>query len=86
MSEVTNSDLLKVLLEMKEDVGELKSTASSQAAAFAQHVQDDAVLARSVGELRLAGARRIGAMSVWSLLTSLASGAIGAAATYFAKH
>ena len=86
MSEVTNNDLLTVLLGVKEDIGELKSTVASQARAFAQHVQDDAAMSRSLGELKLGAAKRAGAAGVWSLLYGAISGAIAAAATYWAKH
>lgn len=78
MSEVSNEQLLGVLLEMKGDIGEIKSTGTANATAIAQH-------AVNIGELQMSHARLKGFAGALSVVGSVVGGMIGYAAEYFHK-
>lgn len=78
MNEVSNEQLLSVLLDMKGDIGEIKSTGVSNATAILQH-------ATSIGELQQSHARLKGFAGAFSVVGSIVGGMIGYAAEYFHK-
>jgi hypothetical protein len=71
MTEVSNEQLLSVLLDMKGDIGEIKSTGAANAAAIIQHTA-------SIGELQQSHARIKGFAGALSVVGAV----VGAAASY----
>lgn len=86
MKRVSNSDLMQVLMNMREDLGGIRARLEDHTSAFVKHVSDDELLAESVKKLQLAAERQAGRASVWTLLYTGISGAIGAAVEYFASR
>lgn len=79
MSEVSNEQLLGVLLEMKGDIGEIKSTGTTNAAAIAQHTL-------SIGELQQSHARLKGFAGALAVVGSVIGAVAGYAAEFFHRN
>ena len=78
MSRVTNADLYGVLLEIKEDIGGLKSSAALQVTALDNH-------GKRIGLLEQAGAKQKGAARVWGLVATAAATASTALIEYWRR-
>lgn len=89
MSEVSNSDLLKVLMDIKQDIGQLQSTAASTASTLKEHAQQDvewfSATHKRLQSLELTRATAAGKASVWTLLAGSVGGALGLAGSYVGK-
>lgn len=57
---VTNSDLMAVLGDMREDLGGIKAQLESHTKAFTAHLADDQAMAADVRKLQLSAAGRAG--------------------------
>lgn len=81
-NEVTNADLMDVLMSISKDFGELKNQTATTAAALKQHVEDDKAMLASIQTLQLTGAKQKG------FLTALASfgGILGAGLGYVVER
>lgn len=76
MSEVTNADIYGVLLDIKEDIGGLKSSASLHLKAIENHGE-------RLGKLEKVAANQRGAAKVWTLVGSAVGSAAGAVLGWF---
>lgn len=84
MNEITNADLYGVLLDIKEDIGGLKSSTSTQLETIRNHSE-------RISTLEDGAAKARGAAKVWALVGSgvgaLVGGLGAAAATWLpGKH
>jgi hypothetical protein len=80
VTEVTNVDLLGVLLDIKEDVGSLKTSASTNLLALQSH-------SARLGELEAGANKQKGALKVWGLVGAGVGSTIAAiVATFVGKH
>ena len=82
MPEVTNSDLLSVLMDIKGDVGGLKSASELHLKALESH-------GTRIGVLESSAERQKGAAKVWALMGSglgASVGVIGSIVTIWMKH
>lgn len=77
MSDVSNNDLLNVLLEIKNDVGQLKQQATGHTAWMTQHVEDDKKMAKDINTLQMQGARQKGFLGALSIMGGGLTYAIG---------
>ena len=80
MSDVSNGDLMNVLLDIKQDIGGLKTKADGHTAWMTKHVADDALMMADIRKLQDIGASQRGASRVWNTLGLGAAGVIGAVA------
>lgn len=79
MTEVTNVDLLGVLMDIKEDVGSLKNSASTNLLALQSH-------STRIGALEADGNKQKGAARVWGLVGAGVGSMVGIAVAWFGKH
>lgn len=79
MNKVTNADLYGVLLEIKEDIGGLKSSSTLQLTALENH-------GARIGALEQAGAKQRGAAKVWGLIATAAATAAASLIEVFWPH
>lgn len=88
MNRVSNDDLMKVLMDIREGMGSMRAKLEDHTASFAQHLKDDARIAAAVDSLKLAGAQQAGAARVWTLVYTGIAGAIGGCVEYLVslKH
>lgn len=86
MREVNNSDLLDVLMEMKEDLGAVKQNQETQTAWMTAHVAEDKLMARDIQTLTMTHARQKGFMTAVVAIGSFISGAIGYAVEFFHRN
>lgn len=88
--DITNGDLLRVLMGIREDVGSLKSTAESTKDWLDSHVAEDhqrfAALDKDVTKLQLDQAKQSGATRVWGLMATAAGTIAGIVVSYFHKN
>lgn len=73
MSDVSNADLMNVLLTVKQDIGGIKADIVSHAAAFKNHVEEDRLLCADVKALELGAARASGKRGAYAVI----GGAVG---------
>jgi hypothetical protein len=85
MSEISNSDLLTVLLEIKGDIGQLQSTAASNVKALADHVAADAVMAGDIKRLQLGAARQRGFLTAITAVGTVVGAGVGYAIDLLAR-
>lgn len=69
-SKVTNADLYSVLMDIKEDIGGLKTSATLQIEGLKSHSD-------RIGALEGASQRTKGAVKVWGFLATMAATAAG---------
>jgi len=84
-NEVSNEALMGVLLDIKQDMGELKGASVAHAQALAAHILDDRLIAESVNKLQLSAAKQRGFVAAVSLVGGLIGTGIGIAADYLAR-
>jgi hypothetical protein len=75
--------LLQTLLEIKEDIGELRSIGTLQAAAFTAHCASDDKMHAEIIEMQLDIAKQAGGKGVVHAITRVATGLLASAAGYF---
>ena len=96
MSEVSNTDIYNVLINMRGDLGRLEGKVDGLSAAFKQHVQDDkdtaaahlatvAALGGSIQKINLSNARQRGFVAAISTVGAVVGAGLGAAVDYFAR-
>lgn len=77
MSEVTNADLMGVLLGVKGDIGGIQAKLAAHATAFEAHVRDDQRIADNVKALEIASAKAVGVAkgrtTAWGMIAAVAS-------------
>ena len=83
---VTNSQIMSVLLEVKEKLGSIQATSDSHAAIMARHMQDDVMMARDISVMQQKMARFSGAIRVWGIVGTAVGGALGTAASLLFWH
>jgi hypothetical protein len=80
VSEVTNTDIYSVLLDIKEDIGGLKASSDLQLKGLTAHGERIATLEES-------SAKQKGAAKVWGLVGTAVGGlAAAVAGAVFSKH
>ena len=85
--QVTNGDLMSVLLDVKQDIGALKQAQAGHSAWMDKHLKDDAIIAASVQKLQLAHARQRGFISaVAAIGSALGAGLATVASKVFFGH
>lgn len=85
MSDVSNSDLMNVLLTVKQDIGGLKADIVSHAVQFKQHCAENDELAKDVKRLELGAASASGKRGAYALMGGFAGSLLALAADYFRK-
>lgn len=75
-SQVSNEQLLDVLLVMKQDIGEIKASSSANTATLDRH-------ATSISDLQMSHARLKGFAGALSVVGSVLGAAVGYAAEFF---
>ena len=80
------SDVYSLLLDIKGDLGEIRTTASMTAKRLDDHVEDDRRLEASVVKLQLQHASIAGASKVWALVAGAAGTLVGGMIDYFFVH
>lgn len=85
MSDVSNTDLMKVLLTVKQDIGGIKADIVSHAAAFKNHVEEDKELCATVKALELSAARAAGKRAAYAGLGGMVGAAFTLAVEFFRK-
>lgn len=71
MPEVSNGDLMMVLLEIKDDMGSLKAKAEGHTAWMTKHVEDDKVLAGKIADIQLIQAKQRGFLTAIGVIGSI---------------
>ena len=77
MSEVTNSDLMSVLLDIKGQTGEMKAHIATTAEALQRHIDDDKVLGTAIQTLQLGAARQRGFLTALTSVGSVLGAGVG---------
>lgn len=85
MSDVSNADLMNVLLTVKQDIGGIKADIVSHAAAFQAHCKEDHELAEDVKQLELSAARAHGKRMAFGMIGSFIGAALALAVDFFRK-
>ena len=89
MSEVSNSDLMGVLLSVREDLGGIKANVASTSALLANHIGVDTVvqsqLRTDVSTLQMGAARQKGFLAAIGTVGTLLGAGIGYIIS-FARH
>ena len=89
MSEVSNSDLMGVLLSVREDLGSIKANVASGAVLLANHIGVDTVvqsqLRTDISTLQLGAARQKGFLAAIGTVGTLLGAGLGYIISY-AKH
>jgi hypothetical protein len=82
MSDVSNSDLMTVLLDIKQDIGSLQTKAEGHTQWMAKHVADDALMCADIRAIQITQASQRGAAKVWNMLGAAIGTVLGAVAGY----
>jgi len=89
MSDVSNSDLLGVLLDIREDLGIVKANGTHIATQFKDHVAEvkaaAAMTASKIEKLQLGAARQKGVLAALTGVGSLLGAGAGYAIDFFTK-
>jgi hypothetical protein len=80
-----NDPILEALLDIKNDVGEVRAKIGALEVWLTQHVADDTVDHERIRKLEMADAVARGKASVWQLASVAAGSALGWAIEYFMK-
>lgn len=84
-NDVSNEALMGVLLDIKQDVGELKGKLNAHIETFAVHVISDKEMCADVRKLQLSQAKQRGFVAAVSVVGGLIGTGIGIAADYLAR-
>lgn len=85
-AQVTNEQLLEVLLRVEGRLGAVEANVKNTAISFASHVEDDRRLGGRVASLELHKARQAGQLSILAAIFSAVGAALWAALSYFVRH
>lgn len=81
MADVSNSDLMGVLLEIKSQTGEMKANIASTAEALKQHVADDKEMAKAlfsrIETLQFGQAKQRGFLSALAMVGGVLGAGVG---------
>jgi hypothetical protein len=86
MSDVSNADLMKVLLDVRGDIGALQADVRNTASTLQSHIEEDRGLTTRVGNLESYRANQTGKASVWGLIWAGLGSISGSLITLWAKH
>lgn len=85
MSEVSNSDIMTVLLSVREDIGGIKANLVSHAAAFNAHVKDDQKIVADVQALQISAAKASGRRTAYATIGAFVGSAAALIVDYFRR-
>lgn len=81
MPDVSNSDLMQVLLDIKQQTGAMQANIASTAETLKQHVSDDKEVAKAlfhrIEELQFSAAKQRGFISALAMFGSLLGAGVG---------
>lgn len=77
MSEISNSDLLNVLLDIRGDIGQSQAQIAAVTRAFEAHVVADAAMAADIQKINLGAARQRGIFTALSAVGTVLGACIG---------
>jgi hypothetical protein len=78
--------LLQTLLNIREDIGELKALQTAANETFAKHCADDAIAHGRIREIELVQAKQRGAVRTWGIIATGAATLISAAGAFLGLH
>lgn len=79
---MTENDIYSALLEIKDDIGQIRANTTSTKEWLTQHVADDKLLTGRVSQLELKQENKRGGDRVWALIYAAGGSLLGAVASY----
>lgn len=83
---MSEQDIYNALLEIKEDIGSIKSTTADTKEALVAHITKTECLAESVQELQLAQATHKGAARAYSAIGGVLGALLGSGLAFLADY
>jgi hypothetical protein len=78
MSEVSNSDIYNVLINMRGDIGRLEGKMDGHAQKLTEHIEDDKILTAAIQKLQSANDRQRGFVAAIATIGAVMGAALGA--------